>query len=131
MGPHILRPRHLCAATMPLLLFIATGAAAQGPGAGASAAQPLIGPLSGRTTQPGAVVAAQTPVPGPTTGVNTLNPVIEVQGSFRGSTLRGARPFSGALSLRDAVQRAETAQQPLRGDHHRLAGGAAAEQAGQ
>src|SRR5229473_7024752 len=100
------RSRYICAATVLLILTIATVAAAQGSGAQASAAQPLLVPLSGRTTQTGAVVATQTPVPGPTTGINTLNPAVSVQGPFTGS-VSGAtrRPFSGTLSLQDAVQR--------------------------
>ena len=66
----------------------------------------MLVPLSGRSTQTGAVVATQTPVPGPTTGVNTLNPAVTVQGSFSGSALGiSRRPFSGTLSLSEAVQR--------------------------
>jgi len=62
-------------------------------------------PLSGRTTQTGSVATAQTPVPGLTSSVNTLNTSVQVQGPFTGST-PGARPFTGKLALRDAVNRA-------------------------
>ena len=97
------RSRYICAATVLLILTMATVAAAQG----ASTAQPLLVPLSGRTTQTGAVVATQTPVPGPTTGINTLNPAVAVQGPFTGSVAGATRqqPFSGTLSLADAVRR--------------------------
>lgn len=63
-------------------------------------------PLSGRSGQSGTVTATQSPVPGTTTSVNTINPVVQVQGQFTGSVLsvRGM-PFSGKLSLREAVQR--------------------------
>lgn len=41
-----------------------------------------------------------------TTGVNTINPTIQTQGAFAGSVLGAAkRPFSGRLSLREAVAR--------------------------
>src|SRR5262249_53358302 len=49
----------------------------------------------------------QQPVPGTTNSVNTINPSIQVVGPFTGSTSSIARiPFSGRLSLREAVQRA-------------------------
>src|SRR6266849_1329206 len=100
------RSRYICAAIVLLILTIATAAAAQGTGPQAPTAQPLLVPLSGRTTQTGAVVATQTPVPGPTTGVNTLNPAMTVQGPFTGSVAGATRrPFSGTLSFQDAVQR--------------------------
>jgi outer membrane protein TolC len=73
------------------------------PGASSSAAQL---PLSGRTTQTGSVVTSQAPVPGTTSSVNTLNTNIQVQGPYSGSTnSTTAMPFSGKLSLREAVQR--------------------------
>jgi outer membrane protein TolC len=61
-------------------------------------------PLSGRTGQSGSVIAAESPVPGTTNSVNTLNPTIQVQGPYAGS-VDGKAPFSGHLSLRDAVER--------------------------
>jgi outer membrane protein TolC len=64
-------------------------------------------PLSGRTGQTGGVAATETPVPGTTASVNTLNPTIQVQGPYTGSVSSTTKiPFSGKLSLREAVQRA-------------------------
>jgi outer membrane protein TolC len=64
-------------------------------------------PLSGRAGQNGSVNAAQTPIPGTTTSVNSLNTTIQVQGPYAGSASSIDRlPFSGTLSLREAVQRA-------------------------
>jgi len=64
-------------------------------------------PLSGRSGQSGSVTAAQSPVPATTTSVNTINPTIQAQGPFAGSAQSAAkRPFSGKLSLREAVERA-------------------------
>ena len=63
-------------------------------------------PLSGRTGQTGGVAATEAPVPGTTTSVNTLNPTVQVQGPYAGSTNSTAKmPFTGKLSLREAVQR--------------------------
>ena len=62
-------------------------------------------PLSGRTTQTGSVTATEAPVPGTTTSVDTINPQIQVQGPYTGSA-EGRKPFSGKLSLRDAMDRA-------------------------
>lgn len=63
-------------------------------------------PLSGRSGQAGSVTAAESPVPGTTSSVNTINPTIQVQGPFVGSVPSTTRlPFSGRLSLREAVQR--------------------------
>jgi len=61
-------------------------------------------PLSGRTGQSGGATAIETPVPGATTSVNTINPAIQVQGPYTGSA-EGRMPFSGKLSLRDAIER--------------------------
>ena len=47
----------------------------------------------------------QTPVPGLTSSVNTLNTSIQVQGPYAGSVAGTAKPFSGKLSLREAVAR--------------------------
>jgi len=69
-----------------------------------SQAAPL--PLSGRNPQAGSVTAIQLPVPGTTTSVNTINPSIQVQGPYAGSTSStSALPFGGKLSLRDAIER--------------------------
>jgi outer membrane protein TolC len=61
-------------------------------------------PLSGRTGQSGSVTATESPVPGTTTSVNTINPTVQVEGPYAGSAA-GKTPFSGKLSLRDAVGR--------------------------
>jgi outer membrane protein TolC len=93
--------------TAPLLLFSSAAFAQIGAPAGQSQgtlATQL--PLSGRAGQNGSVNAAQTTVPGTTTSINTLNPTIQVQGPFGGSAnSTAAMPFSGKLSLREAVQR--------------------------
>lgn len=89
-----------------LVFFVATCvfgqfAAPTNPGQPASVKQV---PLSGRTGQNGSVSVTESPVPGTTTSVNTINPGIQVQGPFVGSSAaRG--PFSGKLSLRDAIER--------------------------
>ncbi len=43
-------------------------------------------------------------MPGTTTSVNTINPTVQVQGPYAGSA-EGKTPFSGKLSLREAVER--------------------------
>src|ERR1700693_5009351 len=64
-------------------------------------------PLSGRSGQNGSVRAVETPVPGTTTSVDTLNPAVQVQGPYSGSATSTAKaPFSGKLSLREAIERA-------------------------
>ena len=64
-------------------------------------------PLSGRSTQGGSVTATQTAIPGTTNSINTINSTVQVQGPFSGSASSTARlPFSGKLSLREAVDRA-------------------------
>ena len=64
-------------------------------------------PLSGRNPQGGSVTTTQTAIPGTTNSINTINPAVQVQGPFTGSTSSVAsRPFSGRLSLREAVDRA-------------------------
>jgi len=64
-------------------------------------------PLSGRNPQNGTVTATETAVPGTTNSVNTINPAVQVQGPFAGSASSVAKlPFSGRLSLREAVDRA-------------------------
>lgn len=65
-------------------------------------ANPL--PLSGRGAQTGSARITQSPVPGTTTSVNTINPTVQVQGAYAGSA-ESATPFSGKLSLRDAIAR--------------------------
>src|SRR6516164_8980771 len=63
-------------------------------------------PLSGRPPGNGSISSTQTAVPGTTTSVNTLNPAIQVQGPYAGSANGADKvPFSGKLSLREAIQR--------------------------
>ena len=62
-------------------------------------------PLTGRAGQSVSVAATQAPIPGTTTSVNTLNPSVQVQGPYSGSRSGADRPFSGKLSLREAVER--------------------------
>lgn len=55
--------------------------------------------------QGGSVVATQTTLPGATTSVNTVSPTIQVTGALAGGVSGTRQPFSGTLTLRDAVQR--------------------------
>jgi outer membrane protein TolC len=76
------------------------------PGSETQGAQANQLPLSGRSGQAGSVNVTQSPTPGTTTSVNTINPMIQTQGPFAGSAFGAARaPFSGRLSLREAVER--------------------------
>jgi outer membrane protein TolC len=69
-----------------------------------SQATPL--PISGRTDQGGSAKASEVPIAGATTSVNTINPTVQVQGAYGGSTLSTtAMPFEGTLTLRDAIDR--------------------------
>jgi outer membrane protein TolC len=69
-----------------------------------SAANPL--PLSGRGAQNGSVTAVEAPIAGTTNSVTTINPSVQATGPYAGSSLGTAkRPFSGKLSLREAVER--------------------------
>jgi len=89
-------------------IFLVTGPAFGQVGASASASQgtPAIQlPLSGRAGLSGTVEATEAPVPGTTTSINTLNPTIQVSGPYAGSTSGAAAPFSGKLSLQEAVRR--------------------------
>jgi len=63
-------------------------------------------PASGRNNQGGSVGATEQPVPGTTTSVNTLNPSVQISGPYSGSARSTtAMPFSGKLSLQEALQR--------------------------
>jgi len=88
---------------VPLSVFAQTGpgnAPSQGP-------QATQLPLSGRNQQGGSVTTTETAVPGTTNSINTINPTVQVQGPYTGSASSVAKfPFSGSLSLREAVQRA-------------------------
>jgi len=89
-----------------LALFVAP-ILAQGPPQSNSShtlATPL--PLSGRGGQGGSVTAIEAPIAGTTNSVTTINPSVQVQGPYAGSSSStAALPFSGKLSLRDAIQR--------------------------
>jgi outer membrane protein TolC len=63
-------------------------------------------PLSGRTTQSGSVTATQSSTPGGASTINSLNPQVQIQGAYSGSTSGSStRKFSGNLSLQEAIQR--------------------------
>ena len=64
-------------------------------------------PLSGRNAQTsGTVKTSEAPAPSTTATVNTLNPSVQVQGVYAGSTPSVANmPFNGMLGLREAIQR--------------------------
>ena len=97
--------RLVCIACLVLFVLINYAAAQFGAAPPpASQATPL--PLSGRGSQSGGVAVTQAPVPSTTTSVNTLNPTVSVQGAYAGSANSTAqRPFTGKLSLDDAIQR--------------------------
>src|SRR5437868_5822661 len=86
------------------IAFAQLGTPPAPPGLGGAAIQL---PLSGRAGSTGGVSAAQTALPGITTSVNTLNTTVQVQGPYAGSaSSTGHVPFSGRLSLREALERA-------------------------
>src|SRR5580658_10183696 len=63
-------------------------------------------PASGRNNNGGSVGATEQPVPGTTASVNTLNPTVQISGPYSGSARSTtAMPFSGKLSLQEALQR--------------------------
>jgi outer membrane protein TolC len=63
-------------------------------------------PLSGRPGNSGSVTAIEAPIAGTTNSVTTINPSVQVQGPYTGSSSSTAKlPFAGKLSLRDAIQR--------------------------
>ena len=92
------------------ILILGGNASAQtspsGQSQGTQATQATQLPLSGRTAQSGSVTATESSIPGGTSTVNTLTPTIQVQGAYSGSISGFSnKPFSGKLSLREAVQR--------------------------
>src|SRR5579862_4671564 len=94
--------------TICILLMV--GAALWGqlgaPASGGSTSTAAQLPLSGRAGQSGSVTAAESPIPGATTSVNTLNTTLQIQGPYSGSARSAAKlPFTGKLSLREAIQR--------------------------
>jgi outer membrane protein TolC len=90
-----------------LILSVSVEAFAQlGAPVSAQGSQAATLPLSGRSPQNGSVTATQSAIPGTTTSVNTINPSIQVQGPYTGSSSStAALPFSGKLSLRDSIER--------------------------
>jgi outer membrane protein TolC len=104
------RSHRTCA---PLIAIACLGtfalhAFAQGPNQPSQAqhtlATPL--PLSGRSSGNASVTAVEAPIAGTTNSVTTLNPSVQVQGSYTGSAVGAAgRAFNGKLSLRDAIAR--------------------------
>jgi len=87
-------------------LFFVPSALAQFGSAPAPAPQANPLPLTGRSAQGGGVAVTQAPVPSTTTSVNTLNAAVSVQGAYTGSVNSTPQmPFSGRLSLLDAIQR--------------------------
>jgi outer membrane protein TolC len=90
------------------LLFAAPAFAQFGSPAGSSqGTQATQLPLSGRSSQPsGSVKTSEAPAPSTTATVNTLNPSVQVQGAYAGSTPGTAKmPFNGKLGLHDAISR--------------------------
>jgi outer membrane protein TolC len=99
-----------CIAVLTLLTD-AGAALAQFAGAGGAAAgpSPVVLPASGRNAQGGSVGVSQQPVAGTTSSVNTLNPNVSISGPYGGSARSTtAMPFSGTLSLEDALKRGLT-----------------------
>jgi outer membrane protein TolC len=69
-----------------------------------SQANPL--PLSGRSGGSASVTPVEAPIAGTTNSVTTINPSVQVQGTYTGSASSVAKlPFSGKLSLREAIDR--------------------------
>jgi outer membrane protein TolC len=63
-------------------------------------------PLSGRAGNTGSVNAIEAPIAGTTNSVTTINSSVQVQGPYAGSSSSTAKlPFTGKLSLRDAIER--------------------------
>jgi outer membrane protein TolC len=88
-----------------LFLFVGTAVAQFGPppGSGGSTQAAQL-PLSSRG-QGGSVNAAETPIPGTTSSVNALNTTVQIQGPYAGSRSGASQPFTGKLSLREAIER--------------------------
>jgi len=94
----------ICLAT----LSIAISGVAQGPSSSGQTqrTQTTQLPLSGRSGQNGSATAIEAPIAGTTNSVNTINPSVQVQGPYTGSSPSTAKqPFSGKLSLREAIDR--------------------------
>jgi outer membrane protein TolC len=88
------------------VLTCAGSAFAQAPSGGAPGPSAAVLPASGRNNQGGSVGTTEQPVAGTTSSVNTLNPSVQISGPYSGSTRSTtAMPFSGKLSLQEALQR--------------------------
>jgi outer membrane protein TolC len=87
-----------------VLTVLACAAFAQSAPSGGSGGAAAL-PASGRNGQGGSASATEQPAPG-TTSVNTLNPSVQVSGPYAGSARStAAMPFSGKLSLEEALKR--------------------------
>ena len=89
-------------------LSVAISGVAQGPSSSGQTqrTQTTQLPLSGRSGQNGSATAIEAPIAGTTNSVNTINPSVQVQGPYTGSSpSTGKQPFTGKLSLREAVDR--------------------------
>jgi len=92
----------MLACSSPLLAQAASSSSQQQQGAQANQL-----PLSGRNPQSGSVQATESGIPGTTTSVNTINSSVSVQGYYSASASSVRKnPFSGRLSLREAIDRA-------------------------
>jgi outer membrane protein TolC len=90
------------------LIFSAPAFAQFGPASGSTqGTQATQLPLSGRAAQTnGTVKTSEQPAPSTTATVNTLNPNVQVQGEYAGSTPGVAKmPFNGKLGLQEAIHR--------------------------
>ncbi|HEX4642902.1 MAG TPA: TolC family protein, partial [Candidatus Acidoferrales bacterium] len=103
-GSYARRAPVVAAALLAAAPVFAQFGPAAAPSPGTQAAQL---PLSGRTAQSnGTVKTSEAPAPSTTATVNTLNPNVQVQGAYAGSTPGTAKmPFDGRLGLRDAIVR--------------------------
>jgi outer membrane protein TolC len=99
-----------CGLLSCLIVVLTSTVMAQGPGAATQQTQPTQTnqlPLSGRPQQGGSVTATESAIPGVTNSVNTINPTVQVSGPYAGSASSVSKlPFSGKLTLREAVDRA-------------------------
>lgn len=97
-----------CLTTLACFAALSPNALAQGPAQPSPAQHALTTPLplSGRSGGNASVTAVEAPIAGTTDSVTTINPSVQVQGPYTGSSpSTAALPFSGKLSLREAVQR--------------------------
>src|ERR1035438_7320686 len=103
--PSTVSVARLIGVTASILVFAMVGSAQFG-GSPPPSTMPTQLPLSGRNGQGGGVAATESPVPSTTTSVNAINPTISVSGAYGGSTKSTvAMPFSGKLSLAEAIRR--------------------------